>query len=241
MAISEFAGLLIEEIERASREDEIRVISGFTGSGKTELLRAVSSDVRVCDLEGLSNHKGSAFGGNFRSGQPAQADFENRLALQLLRGKGPIYAEDESRMIGRTVMPIAFHAKMTSSPVYLVERSLKERAVFLTGSYLVDNFDLLDGSCDEVTIRAAGHQMKASLGGITKRLGGAEFARLSQMVNEAIAEHLKTGLLAAHYPWVERLLKIYYDPMYAYQIERLRERVVFSGTWDEVRERIARP
>ena len=233
--------LLIDEIERASREDEIRVISGFTGSGKTELLRAVSADVRVCDLEGLSNHKGSAFGGNFRSSQPAQADFENRLALQLLRSKGPIYTEDESRMIGRTVVPIAFHAKMMSSSVYLVERSRHERAVFLTRSYLEDNFDLVEGSRNEATIRAAGAQMKASLRGIIKRLGGAEFARLSQMVDEAVAAHLGTGSLAVHLPWVERLLKIYYDPMYAYQIERLSSRVVFKGTWDEVRDRIARP
>jgi tRNA 2-selenouridine synthase len=40
------------------------VIGGYTGSGKSEILRALSKiGEQVIDLESLANHKGSAFGG----------------------------------------------------------------------------------------------------------------------------------------------------------------------------------
>ncbi len=45
------------------KEYPIKVLGGFTGSGKTEILHALQQrNNTVIDLEGLANHKGSAFG-----------------------------------------------------------------------------------------------------------------------------------------------------------------------------------
>ena len=53
-----------------------QLLGGRTGSGKTDLLKRVPWAI---DLEGLANHRGSAFGRQ-ASPQPALASFENALA-----------------------------------------------------------------------------------------------------------------------------------------------------------------
>src|SRR6476469_5209541 len=46
-----------------STEYPFRIIGGYTGSGKTETLKALAlQDSAVIDLEALAHHKGSAFG-----------------------------------------------------------------------------------------------------------------------------------------------------------------------------------
>ncbi|MEK7691316.1 MAG: rhodanese-like domain-containing protein, partial [Bdellovibrionota bacterium] len=62
-------------------------VTGYTGSGKTLLLRSIaqSSPHLVLDLESLANHRGSAFGNEpDGSPQPSQATFENAMALRLM-------------------------------------------------------------------------------------------------------------------------------------------------------------
>ena len=60
------------------------IIGGYTGSGKTLLLQElVRKGQVVIDLEGLANHKGSAFGALGEKAQPKQEMFENLLAGSL--------------------------------------------------------------------------------------------------------------------------------------------------------------
>ncbi|MEE3327999.1 MAG: tRNA 2-selenouridine(34) synthase MnmH, partial [Myxococcota bacterium] len=64
---------LMASLESRFAQTETLVISGLTGCGKTDFLhrlqQVVGPDVLALDLEGLANHRGSAFGG-FRAGQP---------------------------------------------------------------------------------------------------------------------------------------------------------------------------
>jgi len=61
---------------------DIIILSGHTGSGKTEILQALSRlGEQAIDLEKLACHKGSAFGSLGETPQPAQQEFENHLAL----------------------------------------------------------------------------------------------------------------------------------------------------------------
>jgi tRNA 2-selenouridine synthase len=61
-----------------------RLIGGFTGSGKTELLNALKEKgEKVIDLEAIARHKGSAFGSIGMPEQPSQEMFENLVALEL--------------------------------------------------------------------------------------------------------------------------------------------------------------
>jgi tRNA 2-selenouridine synthase len=42
----------------------LKILGGYTGTGKTEILHSLKKESnKVIDLEGLANHRGSAFGG----------------------------------------------------------------------------------------------------------------------------------------------------------------------------------
>ncbi|NDD36500.1 MAG: hypothetical protein EBZ26_09405, partial [Flavobacteriia bacterium] len=83
------------------------VLSGLTGSGKTEILRHMAAHSEVLDLEGLAHHKGSAFGHVGENDQPTNEQFENDGAqvIQALDPTLPWWIEDESRSIGRGNLP----------------------------------------------------------------------------------------------------------------------------------------
>ena len=50
---------------------------GQTGAGKTELIQGLASArAQATDLEGLAQHRGSAFGGIGLGDQPTQQNFE---------------------------------------------------------------------------------------------------------------------------------------------------------------------
>src|SRR5688572_20191774 len=105
-----------------------KILGGFTGSGKSELLKALKDrGETVIDLEDLANHKGSAFGNIGMPAQPTQEMFENLLALELrdkssianrqspiaesshsrfsIDDSRAIWLEDESQRIGLVNIP----------------------------------------------------------------------------------------------------------------------------------------
>lgn len=74
-------GFLIDTIEAAVAECDFVLVGGLTGTGKTEVLAQLDN---ALDLEGHANHRGSSFG-KHATPQPAQIDFENALAIDLLK------------------------------------------------------------------------------------------------------------------------------------------------------------
>ena len=120
---------------------ELRILSGYTGSGKTEILRELKKlRQQVVDLEGLALNKGSAFGALGQPPQPSAEHFENLLFAELRKTDKtqPLWIEDESVNIGKVQIPFAFfnqmkHAKtlqiMVSKSVR-TERLLKEYGGF---------------------------------------------------------------------------------------------------------------
>jgi tRNA 2-selenouridine synthase len=84
------------------------VLGGLTGSGKTGLLDYLKkSGEQVVDLEGLANHKGSAFGALGQLTQPSSEHFANLLFKELEKTdpSRPVWVEDESRNIGTVFIP----------------------------------------------------------------------------------------------------------------------------------------
>lgn len=117
---------------------ELRVLGGYTGTGKTETLNLLRmSGEQVIDLEGLANHKGSSYGGIGEDPQPTTEQFENLLwsALRERARDRPTWVEDESGMIGRVKIPDSFFAQMRNACLYFVEMPREERAVRLVGDY----------------------------------------------------------------------------------------------------------
>lgn len=120
---------------------KIVVLSGSTGSGKTEVLQHLKRlGEQVVDLEGIANHKGSAFGALGQDPQPSTEMFENLLFEELIKldPSRPVWLEDESASIGTVFIPTAFYKQMGSSPImYMnipkeirVERLVKEYGCF---------------------------------------------------------------------------------------------------------------
>ena len=117
---------------------EVRVVAGLTGCGKTVILKQLA-DLGACvvDIERLANHKGSAFGNLGEDAQPTQAQFENDLAFawRATDPARPVWLEDESRMIGRRVLPDALWERKNHARFHVVALPDDERIAHLCQTY----------------------------------------------------------------------------------------------------------
>lgn len=116
----------------------LKVVSGLTGAGKTRILGMLANaGEQVVDLEGLANHRGSAFGGIGQRKQPTTEQFENDLFRQLqnLDANRPIWVEDEGNRIGTVVVPPAFYQLMRHSPAVFMDSSPAQRVKNLIEDY----------------------------------------------------------------------------------------------------------
>ena len=123
------------EFDRATN---ILIVSGYTGSGKTDILKSLAKQgEQIIDLEGLARHKGSAFGAIGQEEQPTNEQFENNLARewQKLDPGKRIWIEDESRAIGRIVIPENLFFKMRSATVLRVDIPRSVRVERLVKEY----------------------------------------------------------------------------------------------------------
>lgn len=114
------------------------LIDGETGAGKTDILaRLAEKNAQTIDLEGAAAHRGSVFGAEESDDQPSQKVFESRLwsDLQGFDKTQPIFAEAESRRIGRCAIPPRLWASMLSAPRIVVHAHRNHRAERLLTSY----------------------------------------------------------------------------------------------------------
>ncbi|MEM7081532.1 MAG: tRNA 2-selenouridine(34) synthase MnmH [Pseudomonadota bacterium] len=225
---------LLTYLDAACLEQSFVLLSGMTGTGKTEMIQTVD---RAIDLEQLANHKGSSFGRPLDE-QPAQIDFENSLILELmrLRRKSPestIVLEDEDRKIGGRHLPPQFVAAMKASSMVVIELPFEERIERLWQEYVIDRYNAtiaLYPSDGEHRFAAYLHD---SVHRIQKRLGGERTADIQASINDALANQHNDGF-AGHRDWLETITADYYDPMYDYQLEKQQARIVFRGRPEEV-------
>ena len=176
-----------------------RILGGYTGSGKTEVLKELRRlGEPVIDLEAIAHHKGSAFGAINEPPQPSQEMFENKLAYRLYftfglsSGNGtsgmqtPVWLEDESQRIGNVNIPQQFWNTMRKSEVYFLDIPFEQRL-----DHLVEGYGNLDKE-----------QMLNAIVRIRKRLGGLE---TKTAVNFLIEENMRESF---------RVLLTYYDKQY---------------------------
>jgi len=117
---------------------KIILLGGCTGSGKSEILRALKEQgEQVLDLEMLANHKGSAFGGLLQPPQPTTEQFQNNLFENILRldVERRVWVEDESIAIGKIFLPVDLWQQMTQSPLVLMEVDKSIRVQRLVNEY----------------------------------------------------------------------------------------------------------
>ncbi len=213
----------LDVLARAPRAVSWLVIAGRTGSGKTVLIRERSDSI---DLEGHANHRGSAFGGR-SCAQPSPVSFENGLAVAFLDlNSQRLIVEDESRTIGRLALPAAWHERMQTAPVVLLEADLAERVANIRREYVDE--PLAKG----VTPGELQARYRGALERISRRLGGERCG----IVARSLEEDFDSG---QHHNWIEQLLRWYYDPMYDYQLSKKRDRILMQGDHSAVREFLA--
>lgn len=180
----------------AIRKDRnLLVLGGKTGTGKTRLLKELQQKgEQIIDLEGLANHKGSSFGSIGQPPQPTVEQFENNFAEELrkLDSNQPIWVENESKKIGRTILPQEFYNQMLAAPLIDVQKSEGERIELIAEEYAILPTD----------------ELIMAVLRLKKRLGGL---RTSQAI-EAIVE-------GNHADWIANML-IYYDKAYTFDLDK---------------------
>lgn len=183
------------------------VIGGCTGSGKSELLRKLKAEgEQVIDLEQLANHRGSAFGGLLMPPQPTTEQFQNDLFEEIFQFdlKKRIWIEDEAIAVGKIFLPEPLWRQMLHAPLIEVVVDKANRVHRLVEEYgAADRYDFL-GAMEK----------------ITKKLGGQHFL--------AAKEKLMQNDLAG----AIEILLTYYDKAYIASMDKKRERVKYTLSWD---------
>ncbi len=227
---------LIDQMEARIADQEFRIVSGRTGTGKTRLLLELPNPV---DLEGMANHRGSSFGRQVTP-QPSQIDFENRLAVALLkaahRHDGPVYLEDESRLVGRCYLPDSLNHRIATSPLMILERPLNERIEIIRQDYVEDMLAAyVDRDGPGAGWASFRDYLLSALDRIRKRLGGERHRQLRAIMSAALDEQEASGDARGHHEWIKVLLTEYYDPMYDYQLGQKQARILVRGSAEELR------
>ena len=222
---------LLESMEADIAHSGFLIVGGLTGSGKTDVIRVLHGAI---DLEALAHHRGSSFG-RHADEQPSQIDFDNRLAIALIRQRidrpnKPIVLEDESRLIGRCALPVSLRHRMQQAPVVLVEEPLESRVERISRDYVLDlSKQFTDRLGMEAGFDAFSERLLESLRNLQKRLGGERHTRLESLMREALDNQKLTGDVAMHHDWIRPLLQEYYDPMYEHQLKDKQARIIYRN------------
>ena len=172
-----------------SQDYPIRIIGGYTGSAKTELLYTLQQKgEQIIDLEALAAHKGSAFGNLGMPAQPTQEMFDNLLAeaVRKLDTKKIIWLEDESQRIGHVNIDFRFFRMMRTKPVLFLDIPFEARLQHIIKGY---------GQFEK-------EKLLTTIVRIKKKLGGLE---TKSAVNFLLEEDITSCF---------RILLKYYDKFY---------------------------
>jgi tRNA 2-selenouridine synthase len=193
-----FRRAVVAALETQPQAFHWRVLCGRTGSAKSRLLQALHAEgAQVLDLEALACHRGSVLGPLPDRPQPTQKAFETQVwtALCGLDSARPVFAECESRTIGRLRVPERLLECLRAASCIRVEMPLQARVDFL-----IEDYDHLvqdaEGLCRTL------HSLRELRGGDTVERW------------QALA---RQGDFAA---LVHELLSLHYDPGYMKSIQR---------------------
>ncbi len=214
----------------------IILIGGCTGNGKTTLVRSLPEGI---DLEGFAHHRGSSFGRTVEA-QFAQATFENYLAVDMLK-KSPYHSrwvlEDEGRAIGANGLPESLRIQMATAYLVVVDDPFERRMARLKEEYFDRmTHDFIEAYGEEKGWQEYSDYLHHGLYAIRRRLGAQRAAELTQLLDNALAAQKISANTEVHFSWLSPLLKEYYDPMYRYQLSKKQDKIIYTGSYEEVEQ-----
>ena len=185
-----FRNLILDQFKI---EKEIVILGGHTGSGKTDILKAMRKNgEQIIDLEGMANHRGSAFGQLGLPPQPTNEFYENLLgcAWRKIDSNKKVWLEAESHSIGQVKIPDDIFIQLQNAPLIEVCCSREFRKERILAEY--GEFPKSDLA--ECTIK------------LRKRLGQL---RLTESLNALEQDRMGD--------WLEVLID-YYDKTYSHSL-----------------------
>ena len=198
------------------------IVAGFTGSGKTSLIRDLSSSI---DLEDLAKHRGSTFGA-LSEAQPSQQNFENKLThLYLKKYDGNIILEAESRNIGSVALPGKFYEKMRTSKYIFVEADIDTRVDNIANEYIKKPLN------DGIRKSSLLSSYQEALGKIRNRLGHDNYITANNEMKAAFGTQK-----ASHKRWIRLLLENYYDKLYKHKLDEISKQIIYSSDWSSCKK-----
>ena len=186
-----FRGLILSQFKI---EKEIVILGGHTGSGKTDILKAMRKNgEQVIDLEEIANHRGSAFGQLGFPPQPTNEFYENILGClwRKIDSNRRVWLEAESHSIGRVKIPDDIFTQLKAAPLMEVSCSREFRKDRILAEY---------GEFPKIDLAACTSKLRKRLGQLrlTESLIALEQDRLGD--------------------WLEVLLD-YYDKTYSHSLK----------------------
>jgi len=183
---------VMKELEKEVFSPGFIVLNGYTGSGKTVLLKQLANDgFSVINFEQLAGHRGSIFGQIGREPNN-QKKFDSLLIheLQKMKDEPFVYIEGESKRIGKVLIPSFLLDKKENGIHVFIHLPIEERVKNILADYnpwgaedkFIEAFNLI------------------------KR-------RIHVPIAKEIEEKLKEGQFEGA---VTLLLENYYDPRYEY-------------------------
>ena len=186
------------------------VLRGLTGTGKTQILQQLQElNYPVVDLEGLANHRGSAFGALGLEPQPSQKKFEALLWARLdeLKDSPYLVTEGESLHIGRVMVPKPFHQAMQTQTSLWITASLDVRI-----RIILEDYPALDQLKE---------QFERPINALKERLGGKVVAEFLDLLDTGQWDKL-----------VRELMVRYYDPLYMHTLPERRVEIELETVED---------
>jgi len=163
------------------------VLHGMTGIGKTTFLGHLNpAHYTIIDLEGLAQHRGSAFGQLGLTQDLSQRRFDTLLwdAFRLAPANQPIILEGESRRIGRITLPGNLYDVMRDGIKIWCTASMETRVARLIAEYGREEYR---------------QGMGEALERIRKKLGGDRYTEISGYLEQWALPDFMRGLMEHYY------------------------------------------
>ncbi len=176
------------------------VLRGLTGVGKTRYLHELAGQGhRVIDLEGLANHRGSAFGNLGLPKQPSQKMFEALIwdELRQVDVDDYVIAEGESRHIGKVALPVELYRSLQVETSVWLNSSLPQRV-----RNILNDYPAIDSLKEDFV---------GPIKALKEKLGNNKVAAYLDMLEDGSWTEL-----------VGDLMENYYDPLYRHTFPERR-------------------